>query len=143
MSILSACFKCRTPQVLPFASEETLSRLERNISGLPNVTDMLHEGLSARDITGRLFEGLGVAESSFSLRPAYGPCEAAALKDRMKQAVALLGERDVEQLLEEQGKIEVLPSSRTRQSARCPPPLRLYKEGQDPNLCSMFPNHRL
>ena len=37
----------------------------------------------------------------------YGPCEASALKERMKRAVALLGEQEVHAILEEQGKIEV------------------------------------
>ena len=93
--------------MLPFASEETVAALEKNITSLPSVTDLMHEGLSPRAITERLFAGIGVADSAFSMEPRYGPCEATALKDRMKQAVALLGEKDVEKLLEEQGKIEV------------------------------------
>ena len=56
-------------QVLPFASDATLSTLEANIGALPSVTEMMHQGLSPRDITARLFDGIGVAESSFSLKP--------------------------------------------------------------------------
>ena len=56
-------------QVLPFASEETLSQLEQNISAAGSVTDMLHGGATARDITARLLEGLGVSNASFSLQP--------------------------------------------------------------------------
>lgn len=45
------------------------------------------------------------------LRPAcgarYGPCEAAALQERMKRAVALLGEDEVKAILETEGRIEV------------------------------------
>ena len=37
----------------------------------------------------------------------YGPCEAEALKERMKRAVALLGEKEVQSLMEKEGKIEV------------------------------------
>ena len=76
---------------------------------MPSVTELMHEGATPRDITARLFEGIGVSEGSFSLEPRYGPCEAAALKERMKRAVALLGEAEVNKLLEEQGKIEVRP----------------------------------
>jgi hypothetical protein len=37
----------------------------------------------------------------------YGPCEAEALKERMKRAVALLGEEEVQSIMEQEGKIEV------------------------------------
>jgi len=36
----------------------------------------------------------------------YGPCEAAALQERMKRAVALLGEDEVRTILETEGRIE-------------------------------------
>jgi molecular chaperone Hsp33 len=38
-------------QILPFCSEETLEILERNLSGLPSVSAMLNDGLSAQGIT--------------------------------------------------------------------------------------------
>ena len=60
-------------QVLPFASEETLSQLEQNISACGSVTDMLHEGASPQDITARLLQGLGVASDGFSLLPRCPP----------------------------------------------------------------------
>lgn len=56
-------------QVLPFASEETLSQLEQNISAAGSVTDLLHGGATAHDITARLLEGLGISDASFSLQP--------------------------------------------------------------------------
>lgn len=37
----------------------------------------------------------------------FGPCEPADLQDRMKSAVALLGEQEVRSIVREQGKIEV------------------------------------
>lgn len=37
----------------------------------------------------------------------YGPCEAESLKERMKRAVALLGEKEVESIMRQEGKIEV------------------------------------
>lgn len=94
-------------QVLPFAEEETLSQLEKNIIDAGSVSSMLRDGLSARDITGKILNGLGVSDTGFTLTPTYGPCEAAALRDRMASAVATLGEEEVKSILEEQGKIEV------------------------------------
>ena len=56
-------------QVLPFASEETLSQLEQNVARCGAMTDMLHEGYTPRDITLRLLQGLGVSDNGFSLHP--------------------------------------------------------------------------
>ena len=98
---------------MPFASEETLTALERNIAALPSVTEMMHQGLSTVDITQRLFAGLGVADSTFSLEPKYGPCEPTALQERMRRAVALLGEEEVQKIMEEEGKIEVRCTNNT------------------------------
>lgn len=44
--------------VLPFADEETLAALERNLSSVPSVTDMMGQGLSPKQIADRLLEGL-------------------------------------------------------------------------------------
>eukprot|EP00884_Botryococcus_braunii_P007801 jgi/Botrbrau1/17021/Bobra.49_2s0077.1 len=94
-------------QVLPFASDETITQLERNIGAAGSITEMMHSGLDASGITRRLFTGLGVAEASFSLQPRYGPCEPEGLKERMKRAVALLGQDEVRDILEKEGRIEV------------------------------------
>ena len=93
--------------VLPFAEDETLTQLEKNIVGAGSVTRMLRQGMSAHDITQRLLEGLGCSDPGFELTPRYGPCDPGDLKDRMASAVATLGETEVLSILEEQGKIEV------------------------------------
>jgi len=43
-------------QILPFASEETLTTLERNVTNCSSMTDMLHNGLTPQQITEKLFE---------------------------------------------------------------------------------------
>ncbi|KAI7839699.1 hypothetical protein COHA_006506 [Chlorella ohadii] len=94
-------------QVLPFAEDETIEALERNISAAGSVTDMLARGMGAADISKQLLKGLGGSDTGFQLTPRYGPCEPADLQDRMKQAVALLGADEVRSIMQEQGKIEV------------------------------------
>lgn len=79
-------------QVLPFASDETITRLEANIAGLPAVPDLLAGGVSLEKLTALLLEGLDGADpaggeaalvaSSESMQPRYGPCERAALQVR-------------------------------------------------------------
>ena len=53
-------------QVLPFASEETLRQLEVNLSTVPSVTELLHQGLAPTDITDRLLDGIGLSEGPAS-----------------------------------------------------------------------------
>ena len=84
----------------------TLTTLEQNIGSSPSMTELLHQGLTAKDITEKLLHGLGVSDNVFSMEPRYGPCEPSALQDRMKRAVALLGAEEIDRLVEEEGKIE-------------------------------------
>jgi molecular chaperone Hsp33 len=93
--------------VLPFCSEETLEQLEKNLAGLPSVTKMLQSGMGPQAITDAILEGIGAAGAPLEVTPRFGPCEADALKERMKRAVASLGPAEVKAIMEEQGKIEV------------------------------------
>lgn len=62
--------------MLPFASDETLSRLEANIAALPAVTDVMAMGMTLERLTEVLLEGIGVdAQHKSSMTPAYGPCD--------------------------------------------------------------------
>ncbi len=56
-------------QVLPFASEETLQQLEVNITSVPSVTEMLHQGLTAKEIAHKLLHNMQPNEQGFSLTP--------------------------------------------------------------------------
>lgn len=94
-------------QVLPFASDETLEQLERNLAGMPSVTQLLQSGATPKDITDRILEGIGGAGEPLAVTPRFGPCDTDALKERMKRAVASLGAGEVKAIMEEQGKIEV------------------------------------
>lgn len=64
-----ACDCVCDKQVLPFASEETLQRLEANIAAAPSITEMLHEGLAPKDIAARIFDGLGASDGGPPLVP--------------------------------------------------------------------------
>ncbi len=56
-------------QVLPFAEDETIEALERNISAAGSVTDMLARGMGAADISEQLLKGLGGSDTGFQLTP--------------------------------------------------------------------------
>lgn len=91
-------------QPLPFCSEETLARVERNVSALGPPSKMLADGLSPAEIAARVLDGLGVAQGfPVERAPRYGPCTPDALRGRMMTAIASLGEEDARLLLRERG----------------------------------------
>jgi molecular chaperone Hsp33 len=96
-------------QILPFCSEETLTILEQNLSSLPSMTAMLNQGLSADDITDLILKGLvgELPPDRIYLEPKYGPCDEEGLRERMMRAVAMLGEKEVRDIMRTEGKIEV------------------------------------
>ena len=94
-------------QVLPFAEDSTIEQLEKNIGVAGSMSKMLKDGLSPKEITDILLEGLGSGGEGFSLTPKYGPCDEKELQVRMKKAVAALGADEVKDIVREQGMIEV------------------------------------
>lgn len=95
-------------QVLPFASEATVSELEANIAALPSVSEMLAQGLTARQICSKVLGSLeSTTDEGFQLLPKYGPCDAEELQTRMKRAVAALGEKEIADIIAQEGKLEV------------------------------------
>eukprot|EP00898_Chlorokybus_atmophyticus_P003901 jgi/Chlat1/4511/Chrsp29S08892 len=95
-------------QVLPFASESTLQALETTLMSLPSPSDMVRDGMTADDIAHRILEGVGVGDIVVEMTPSYGPCEPVALQKRMLRAIATLGQKDIKDMLAEQGHVEVI-----------------------------------
>ncbi len=90
-------------QLMPFASEETISALEKNVSGIKSVTSLLDEGLSPEDIISRVLEGLeiqfnGVVSTGFS-------CDCS--RDRFLRGMCALPKGEIVQIIEEKKPIEV------------------------------------
>lgn len=66
-------------QVLPFCSDETLDQLEKNLTGMPSMTQLLNQGLTAQQITDRILEGLGSSSSGETIVPRWA--ESSLFKD--------------------------------------------------------------
>jgi molecular chaperone Hsp33 len=95
-------------QVLPFASDETVSILEKTIPSLPSATDMIAEGLTAQQMAEKVLGALGsLPEVATTSVPTYGPCDVADLRKRMMRALASMGEAEIQSIIEEQGEVEV------------------------------------
>ena len=95
-------------QILPFASDETISALEKTIASLPSSTDLVQDGLSAQEIAQRVLGELGEKKELVTrVTPEYGPCDPVELRERMLRAVASLGKAEVDRIIAEDGKIEI------------------------------------
>ena len=90
-------------QPLPGASEESLSRMEENLAALPAVSDMVHQGMTAREIAERVMQGLGetqvLAETDLAFR-----CSCS--KERVEGMLLSLSHDDLASLVAD-GKAEV------------------------------------
>ena len=94
-------------QLLPFAAEEQIARLEQNLAAIADrsVTDMVRDGLDAKDMIELLLEGMepqftepasipGIAESC--------PCS----DERVFRTMRLLPKEELKQIMEENEVIE-------------------------------------
>lgn len=93
-------------QILPFCSEETLTKLEKNITNMRPLSDTSNEN-APQEMLESILKDIGMGDVYTVANPRFGPCDISELKDRMMRAVACLGSSDLQQLLDEQGHVEV------------------------------------
>lgn len=90
-------------QLLPFASEETISKVEKSIQGLRSVTQMLESGMKPIDICREAlseFELDVLDEGETEYR-----CDCS--KKRVEKALFSCGRHEIEKIAEEDGGAEV------------------------------------
>lgn len=90
-------------QLMPFASEETISRLERNLGGISSVTALLDQGKTPEQMLERILEGL---EPEINDRtPAAFFCN--CCRERIEKVLISLGKKEIEKMIDEGEAIEV------------------------------------
>ncbi len=90
-------------QLMPFAEEETIVRLEENLSKVASVTSMLEAGNSPEKILGILLDGLDVEITETSNTIFYCNCS----KDRVEKALISIGKAELQDMIEDGEPIEV------------------------------------
>ena len=78
-------------QVMPFASEETIARLEKNLQDIPYVTDMMRKNMGPEDLLARALQGFDLFVTE--RRPVRFYCNCS--RDRTDRALLLLGEKEL------------------------------------------------
>ncbi|MBP1564526.1 MAG: Hsp33 family molecular chaperone HslO [Oscillospiraceae bacterium] len=90
-------------QLLPFATEEVISTIERNVNSLSSVTQMMSAGITMEELALKLLDGLDpniLDESEVQYK-----CDCS--RDRVSKALISLGANELEQMASEQDKTEV------------------------------------
>jgi molecular chaperone Hsp33 len=90
-------------QLMPDATEEVISQLEKNISEIPSITDMLKSGDKPEDMLEKVLSGLNPKVLD-SCDVAFG-CDCS--KERMAEALISIGKNSLIELLEEDNEAEV------------------------------------
>ena len=94
-------------QLLPFADEAVISKLEENSAKLANVSRLFDDGLSLEEIAAVALEG--IEYDPFDVLDVEYKCDCS--EDRMKRALISVGEKDLNEMFAEQvaeGKAEEL-----------------------------------
>lgn len=90
-------------QLMPFASEETIEKLEANLGKISSVTSMLKEGNSPEQILEKLLDGLDV-EFLDTIETKFA-CNCS--KKRIEKAIISIGRKDLQEMIDDGEEIEV------------------------------------
>lgn len=91
-------------QILPETSEETITQLEANLTGMPSMTQLFEEGLDVMQIANQVFAGLGLDElEEYELN--Y-KCDCS--REKMTSALISLGKTEIQKIIDEDGEAELV-----------------------------------
>ena len=90
-------------QLMPFAEEETISALEKNLKGIDPVTKMLSDGYTPEQMLEKVLEGMNLEVTEKT--PVAFRCNCG--KDRYERALVLLGRDEVQKIADEGQPVEI------------------------------------
>lgn len=90
-------------QLMPFASEELIDKLEERLGSFTSITELLDKGMTPLDIIKQIFDGYDVTVTD--KMPATWHCNCS--KERYYKAVLSLGKKEISDMLADKKPIEV------------------------------------
>lgn len=90
-------------QLMPFAEEETIEQLEKNLAKLSSVTSVLDAGKTPEEMLALLLDGMDLEITGTIPTAFYCNCD----KKRIEKAIISIGEKDIREMIEEGKEIEV------------------------------------
>lgn len=90
-------------QLMPFAEDEVIEKLEENLKGISSVTAMLEAGDRPEDILERLLKGM--EPEILDTIPTSYHCD--CHKERVARAIISIGRKDIQEMIDDGKEIEV------------------------------------
>lgn len=90
-------------QLMPFAQEETIAALEKNLAEVSSVTTLLDEGHTPEMILERLLKNLNLEINDTIETKFYCNCD----KQRVAKALISIGKKELQQMIDEGEEIEL------------------------------------
>lgn len=90
-------------QLMPFAEEATISKLEENLKKVTSVTALLDQGYTPEQLLDALLGNLGLDITDTMPTKFYCNCS----KERVEQAVVSIGKKDIQEMINDGEDIEV------------------------------------
>ncbi len=90
-------------QLMPYAEEGTVERLERNVAQVASVTSLLEQGMSPEMLLRQVLDGFDLEITE--RMPAQYRCD--CLRERVSRAVASIGRKDMQEMIDAGEPIEV------------------------------------
>ena len=90
-------------QLMPFAEESTISRLEENIKKINSVTDLLEEGHTPESLLEKVLDGFDVEINEKVPTEFYCNCS----RERVERALISIGRKELNEMIQEGKPIEM------------------------------------
>ena len=90
-------------QLMPFAEEEIISKLEENLAGITSVTQLLDEGCTPEQILEKLLGNLELEINDTVPMQFYCNCD----KERVEKAIISIGKKEIQEMIDDGKPIEV------------------------------------
>lgn len=90
-------------QLMPFADEDVIDRLEKNLAGITSVTAMLDEGNTPEQMLERILDGLG-CEITDTMSTAFS-CN--CNRRKIEKVLISLGKKEIQDMIDDGQEIEV------------------------------------
>lgn len=90
-------------QLMPFAEESVIARLEENVQKITSVTSLLEEGHTPESLLERVLEGFDVEINDTVPTEFYCNCS----KERVEKALISIGRKDLNELIQEGKDVEM------------------------------------
>ena len=90
-------------QLMPFASDEVIDRLEQNLMDFPSVTAVLDSGATPEEMLELLFKDLDLEIHETIPTKFHCNCD----KKRVEKALISIGKKDLDELISDDKEIEV------------------------------------